>query len=114
MSQLSSHFLNDLKNRAVLSDLVKPAIGDWDKKKSSPARRDWWAPCPFHTENTSSFHVDDRKGYYHCFSCGAHGSAIDWLINHQRMHFIEAVKHLCDITGTPMPEMQKNPEQYAR
>ena len=102
---LPSSFIAELKERVTLSDLIRPAIGSWDRKKSNPSRRDWWSPCPFHQEKSSSFHVDDNKGFYHCFGCGAHGSAIDWLMERQKLSFIDATKQLAEIAGMSMPEM---------
>ncbi len=48
----------------------------WDKRKSQPAKGDFWACCPFHQERSPSFHVDDRRGFYHCFGCGVSGDHI--------------------------------------
>ncbi len=107
MTGFSQYFINDLKQKITLSDFVRTAVS-WDKKKSNPSRQDWWSPCPFHYEKSASFHVDDRKGFYHCFGCGAHGSIIDWLLEFQKMTFLEAITHLCQITNTPMPEFSKN------
>ncbi|MEM6604095.1 MAG: DNA primase, partial [Pseudomonadota bacterium] len=101
---LPASFLAELKDRIVLSDIIRPTIGNWDRKKSNPGRRDWWSPCPFHQEKTSSFHVDDNKGFYHCFGCGAHGSAIDWYMQRQNMSFIESVKFLADSVGLIVPD----------
>ena len=67
---LSPGFLDELKARTSLSHVVGRKV-TWDRRKSNPARGDLWAPCPFHQEKSASFHVDDRKGFYHCFGCGA-------------------------------------------
>lgn len=112
MCALPSSFIAELKERVTLSDLIRPAIGSWDRKKSNPSRRDWWSPCPFHQEKSSSFHVDDNKGFYHCFGCGAHGSAIDWVMERQKLNFIEATKQLAEIAGMTLPEM--SPEMAAK
>lgn len=59
------------------------------------AGRGWSGLCPFHDEKTPSFTVSDEKGFYHCFGCGAHGSAIDWMIDAEGVGgFLEAVKAL--------------------
>ena len=55
MCALPSSFIAELKERVTLSDLIRPAIGSWDRKKSNPSRRDWWSPCPFHQENLRAF-----------------------------------------------------------
>ena len=105
MCALPSSFLSELKNRITLSDLVRPAVSGWDKRKSNAARRDWWCPCPFHPEKSSSFHVDDNKGFYHCFGCGVHGSVIDWVTQTQKMSFGEALRYLADMAGMTLPEI---------
>ena len=63
-------FLDELRNRISLSDVVGRKV-TWDQRKSQTAKGDYWACCPFHHEKSPSFHVDDRKGYYYCFSCQA-------------------------------------------
>jgi DNA primase len=56
--------------------------------------RAFWANCPFHTEKTPSFQVNPDRQIYHCFGCGKGGNAITFLIEHEKMSFIEAVRHL--------------------
>jgi DNA primase len=70
-----------------------------------PLRRQgsvWTALCPFHNEKTPSFCVFPDH-HFHCFGCGAHGDAIDWLITTRRMTFAEAVGHLCDQSCNKLP-----------
>lgn len=55
---------------------------------------EYQARCPFHDERSPSFTVSPAKGFYHCFGCGAHGDAISWLIEHERMEFVDACKLL--------------------
>lgn len=76
-----------------LSDLVGQRV-DWDKRKSRPQRGDWWACCPFHGERNPSFHVEDRKGFYHCFACGVTGNHIDWLRWSEGLTFHAALRRL--------------------
>lgn len=57
-------------------------------------------PCPFHNEKTPSFYVNDDKGFYHCFGCGAHGDAIRWMTEIHKMGFVEAVQFLSSKYGT--------------
>lgn len=59
--------------------------------------------CPFHTEKSPSFTVNDTKGFYHCFGCGAHGNIYDWLMGQVGMTFIDAVKFLEGETGLDDP-----------
>lgn len=58
------------------------------------AGRGWSGLCPFHSEKTPSFTVSDSRGFYHCFGCGAHGSAIDWIMETQGLAFRDAVEFL--------------------
>lgn len=68
------------------------------------AGRDHKACCPFHEERTPSFTVSGDKQFYHCFGCGKHGSAIGFLIEYERLSFVEAVKELAQRAGLEMPE----------
>jgi DNA primase len=65
--------------------------------------RSYQALCPFHREKTPSFHVNPDKQFYHCFGCGATGSAIRFLMEHARLGFVEAVGQLADRVGLEIP-----------
>jgi DNA primase len=65
--------------------------------------RSYQALCPFHREKTPSFHVNPDKQFYHCFGCGASGSAIRFLMEHARLGFVEAVSQLADRVGLEIP-----------
>ena len=67
------------------------------------AGREWKACCPFHDEKTPSFTVNDDKGFYHCFGCGAHGDAIRFLTDNRGMQFMDAVKELAVKAGLEVP-----------
>src|SRR3569623_502250 len=75
------------------------------------------ACCLFHSVMTPSFYVNDEKGFYHCFGCGAHGDAIRWLTDARGLPFMEAVKELADAAGmevpTPDPRAQQKAERAA-
>ncbi|WP_052507867.1 DNA primase [Sphingomonas hengshuiensis] len=94
---LSQQFLDELRARSPLSAMVGRAL------KLTKAGREYRACCPFHNEKTASFYVNDDKGFYHCFGCGAHGDAIRWLTEHEGLDFIEAVKTLADAAGMDVP-----------
>jgi hypothetical protein len=66
--------------------------------------RSWSGLCPFHKEKTPSFTVSDERGFYHCFGCGAHGSAIDWMMNAEGLTFREAVSSLL---GGALPDARR-------
>ncbi len=67
------------------------------------AGKDYKACCPFHEERTPSFTVSGDKQFYHCFGCGVHGSAIGFLMNYERLGFVEAVTELARRAGLEMP-----------
>jgi DNA primase len=67
------------------------------------AGREWKANCPFHGEKTPSFYVSPQKQFYHCFGCGASGSALNFLIEHDRLSFPEAVEDLAARAGLEVP-----------
>src|ERR1051325_7143335 len=94
---LSTAFLDELRTRTVLSAIISPSV------KLIRAGREWKACCPFHNEKTPSFTVNDDKGFYHCFGCGAHGDAIRFLTDHRGMPFMDAVKELAAKAGMEVP-----------
>lgn len=67
------------------------------------AGREYKACCPFHTEKTASFWVSPEKQFYHCFGCGAHGTVLRFLMEHDRMAFPEAVEELASLLGLEVP-----------
>lgn len=71
------------------------------------------ACCPFHTEKTPSFTVSPAKQFYHCFGCGAHGSAIGFLMQYSGLGFVEAVEDLAASVGLPIPRAAHNPAAVA-
>lgn len=94
---LSPQFLDELRVRTSLSTLIGKSI------KVQKAGREYKACCPFHNEKSPSFTINDEKGFYHCFGCGAHGDAIRWMTDHNGLPFIDAVKELADAAGMEMP-----------
>ncbi len=94
---LSPAFLDELRARTVLSAVIAPSV------KLIRAGREWKACCPFHNEKTPSFTVNDDKGFYHCFGCGAHGDAIGFLTDNRGMQFMDAVKELAAKAGLEVP-----------
>ena len=72
------------------------------------------ACCPFHSEKTPSFTVSPTKQFYHCFGCGAHGSAIGFLMEYGGMGYVEAVKDLAARTGMKVPEFTPTPQEAAK
>jgi len=95
-------FLEELRNRASLSQVVGRKV-TWEQKKTNVSKGDYWSPCPFHSEKTASFHVDDRKGFYYCFGCHEKGDAISFVRNTENVGFMEAVEILAAEAGMTMP-----------
>ena len=73
------------------TDIIQ-IIGEYVRLKRRG--RDYWAPCPFHQEKTPSFKVSPDKQFYHCFGCGKGGNVFSFLMEHEAMSFVEAVKFL--------------------
>ena len=96
------HILDDIRARLPLSDVVGRKV-TWDARKSQPRKGDMWACCPFHAEKNPSFHVDDHKGFYHCFGCGASGDHFRFLIATEGLGFAEAVERLAEEAGVALP-----------
>jgi DNA primase len=68
------------------------------------AGQNYQACCPFHSEKTPSFTVSPTKQFYHCFGCGAHGTALGFLMEYEHMSFPDAVAALAQDVGLPVPE----------
>lgn len=96
-------------------DLVEVMSAYVDFKKSGASYK---ALCPFHDEKTPSFMIQKGDSHYHCFGCGAHGDAIQFLMNHQKMSFLEAVESLAQrfnvfLEKTEEIEEKKGPSKAA-
>ncbi len=90
-------FIDELVSRADIYEVINRRV---PLKK---AGREYKACCPFHNENTPSFTVSPAKGFYHCFGCGAHGTAISFLMEHDHLSFVEAVEALAAMLGLEVP-----------
>jgi DNA primase len=91
-------FISDLLNRVDIVDVV----GRYVQLKKGGAN--YQGLCPFHNEKSPSFTVSPTKQFYHCFGCGAHGTAIGFLIEYSGMGFVDAVKDLAQNVGMVVPE----------
>jgi DNA primase len=78
------------------------------------AGREWKANCPFHGEKTPSFTVSQAKQFYHCFGCGVHGTALSFLMEHDRLGFPEAVEELASRAGLEVPREGGAPDPRDR
>ena len=105
---IPQHFVDDLISRADIIEVLGRRI------QLKKAGRDFKACCPFHDEKTPSFTVSPAKGFYHCFGCGAHGTALGFLMEHDHMSFVEAVESLAGSMGIEVPreEGQRPARRY--
>ena len=93
-------FIQDLLARTDIVDLIDGFV---PLKK---AGANYAACCPFHSEKSPSFTVSPVKQFYHCFGCGAHGTAIGFVMEYQGLGFVDAIKDLAGRIGMPVPEAQ--------
>lgn len=95
-------FIHDLLDRADIVEVVDSRV---PLKK---AGKNHQTCCPFHNEKTPSFTVSQDKQFYHCFGCGEHGNAIDFLMNYDGLDFPDAVEELASMLGLDVPREQSN------
>ena len=98
-------FIQDLLNRLDIVDVIERYV---PLKK---AGANYAACCPFHNEKSPSFTVSQSKQFYHCFGCGAHGTAIGFVMEHAGMGFVDAVEELARSIGVPVPHETLAPGQ---
>ncbi len=91
-------FIQELLARVDIVDVVERYI------HLRKAGANYQACCPFHSEKTPSFTVSPSKQFYHCFGCGAHGSAIGFVMQYAGLGFVEAVEELAGQLGMPVPQ----------
>ena len=95
--RIPQSFIDDLLSRADIVEIIDARV---PLKK---AGRDYAACCPFHDEKTPSFTVSPTKQFFHCFGCGAHGTALGFLMEYDHMGFVEAVEELAAKQGLEIP-----------
>ena len=96
-------FIEELLARSDVVELIERRV---------PLKRvgsEFHACCPFHDEKTPSFTVSPRKQFYHCFGCGAHGSAIGFLMQYEGLEFLDAIEELARAAGLEVPTSGKQP-----
>lgn len=106
MSIIGKPFLDELRSRLKLSDIIGNRIA------VSRKGREFQACCPFHSEKTPSFTINDEKEFFHCFGCGAHGDHIGFLMRHDNLPFMEAVETLATQAGMEVPKA--TPQERAK
>ncbi|TKS53101.1 DNA primase [Luteimonas yindakuii] len=110
MARIPDAFIDDLLARTDIVEVVGARVPL--KRKG----REYSAPCPFHDERTPSFYVSPVKQFYHCFGCGAHGTAISFLMNYDRLEFLDAVEELARAANMEIPrdERARTPDDDTR
>ena len=106
--RIPQQFIDELLSRIDIVDVIDARI------PLRKAGRDYQARCPFHEEKTPSFTVSQTKQFYHCFGCGAHGSAISFLMEYDHMDFIEAIKDLAKQAGMELPQQNYSQQNDTR
>ncbi len=116
MARLPDAFIDDLLARTDIVEVVGSRVPLKRQGKEYASR------CPFHDERSASFTVSPTKQFYHCFGCGAHGTAISFLMNYDRLEFLDAVDELAKRVGMEIPretnartpqQQDDSREQYA-
>ncbi|EJC6776947.1 TPA: DNA primase [Vibrio parahaemolyticus] len=95
-------FIDDLLARLDIVDIIDARV------KLKKKGKNYGACCPFHNEKTPSFSVSQEKQFYHCFGCGAHGNAIDFMMEFERLEFVEAIEELASYLGLEVPREQRS------
>jgi DNA primase len=98
MARIPDAFIDDLLARSDLVEIIGSRV---PLKRQG---REYSARCPFHDERSPSFTVSPIKQFYHCFGCGAHGTAISFLMNYDRLEFLDAVEELAKRVGMEVPK----------
>jgi DNA primase len=106
---IPKNFIQDLLNRLDIVDVVERYV---PLKK---AGANFVACCPFHNEKSPSFTVSQTKQFYHCFGCGAHGTAIGFVMEHAGLGYVDAIEELARSVGLEVPhERQAAGEAYQK
>jgi len=110
MARIPDAFIDDLLARTDIVEVINARVPLKRQGKEYSAR------CPFHDERSPSFTVSPTKQFYHCFGCGAHGTAISFLINYDRLEFLDAVDELAKRAGVEVPRdtQQRNENSDSR
>ncbi|RQW62905.1 DNA primase [Vibrio viridaestus] len=99
-------FIDDLLARLDIVDVIDARV------KLKKKGKNYSACCPFHNEKTPSFSVSQEKQFYHCFGCGVHGNAIDFMMEYERLDFVEAIEELASYLGLEVPREQRSSSGY--
>ena len=102
MALIPQSFISDLLNRVDIVDVVGKHV------KLKKAGANYQGLCPFHQEKSPSFSVSPTKQFYHCFGCGAHGSAIGFMMEYSGQSYVDAIEDLARSVGISVPREERN------
>lgn len=108
MALIPQSFIADLLNRVDIVDVVGQHV------KLKKAGANYQGLCPFHSEKSPSFSVSPTKQFYHCFGCGAHGSAISFLMEYSGLGYVDAIEDLARSAGLDVPREERTANDIAR
>ncbi len=98
VGRIPQSFIDEVLNRTDIVEVIDTRV------PFRKAGREFKACCPFHDEKTPSFTVSQVKQFYHCFGCGANGTAITFLMDYEHMEFVEAIEELARRAGLEVPK----------
>ncbi len=101
-------FLDEIRAKVPIADVVGARV------KLTRKGREYTGLCPFHNEKTPSFTVNEAKGFYHCFGCGAHGDVIKFEMEAGGLPFMDAVTKLANKAGLKVPQFSRENEEEAK
>ena len=108
MALIPQSFIADLLNRVDIVDVVGQHV------KLKKAGANYQGLCPFHSEKSPSFSVSPTKQFYHCFGCGAHGSAISFMMEYSGLGYVDAIEELARSAGLDVPRQERTANDVAR
>jgi DNA primase len=108
MALIPQSFIADLLNRIDIVDVVGQHV------KLKKAGANYQGLCPFHQEKSPSFSVSPTKQFYHCFGCGAHGSAISFLMEYSGLGYVDTIEELARSAGLTVPREERTANDVAR
>jgi DNA primase len=108
MALIPQSFIADLLNRVDIVDVVGQHV------KLKKAGANYQGLCPFHSEKSPSFSVSPTKQFYHCFGCGAHGSAISFMMEYAGLGYVDAIEELARSAGLDVPREERTANDVAR
>ena len=108
MALIPQSFIADLLNRVDIVDVVGQHV------KLKKAGANYQGLCPFHSEKSPSFSVSPTKQFYHCFGCGAHGSAISFMMEYSGLGYVDAIEDLARSAGLDVPREERTANDVAR